>query len=143
MKHLHMRLLMISLIAIVSAGCRGRVTEDHAHEKEAGEPEPWAVTAWGEKYEIFAEADPLIVGSVSKSHTHVTVLDGFAPLRAGSVSAILRSADGSEAVFTQNKPVRDGIFSIEIRPEREGEFQLAFRIESEAGPEEVPSGSVS
>jgi RND family efflux transporter MFP subunit len=136
-----MRALHLLWIAGVTAaafyGCSKR------EANETSEPEPWAVTSWGAKYEIFAEADPLVVGAVSKSHTHVTVLDGFAPLRAGTVSAILRDSAGAEKVFTRNEPVRDGIFSIEIRPEQEGEFDLAFRVESEAGIEEIPSGRVS
>lgn len=137
--------LLIALVAIAGVGCRGRVAEhgDHAHHEEVDGAKPWAVTAWGDRYEIFAEADPLIVGGVSKSHTHVTVLDGFAPLRAGVVSAILRGADGAQSVFKQEQPVRDGIFSIEIRPEHPGEFDLSFRVESEAGTEEIPSGRVA
>ena len=138
--------LFITLMAIAGVGCRDRVAEhatDQAHHEQGDGTEPWAVTAWGDRYEIFAEADPLVVGGVSKSHTHVTVLAGFAPLRAGTVSAILRGADGSQSVFKQEQPVRAGIFSIQIRPEQQGEFDLSFRVESEAGAEEIPSGRVS
>lgn len=138
--------LLVALMAIGSLGCQSRVAEkshDGAHHEGSDDPEPWAVTAWGDRYEIFAEADPLVVGGVSKSHTHVTVLAGFAPLRVGVVSAILRSSGSTPSVFTQKQPVRDGIFSIEIRPERAGEFDLTFRVESEAGVEEIPSGRVT
>lgn len=142
--------LLTACIAIFGVGCRDRVADEHAHDgseahghgDEKKEAEPWAVTAWGERYEIFAEADPLLVGVVSKSHTHVTVLQGFKPLGAGVVSAILRGPDGSRSVFARNEPLRDGIFSIEIKPEHEGEFQLAFLIESGAGSEEIASGRV-
>jgi len=132
---------LCALAALVVAGCEER--DDDGHEHGGAAVEPWAVTAWGDRYEIFAEAAPLEVGVVSKSHTHVTVLQGFAPLRSGVVSAILRGADGTESVFTEREPVRDGIFSIEIRPENEGEYDLVFRVESDAGPEDVPAGRVA
>ena len=45
--------------------------EEHEHEED----EAWAVTAWGEQFEIFAEADPMVVGETVKSHTHVTMVD--------------------------------------------------------------------
>ncbi len=116
---------------------------DHAHGAEApAEPEPWAVTAWGERYEIFPEIDPLIAGEVSESHTHVTVLDGFTPLTEGRVAILLRDAAGSEESFEQTVAKRPGIFGVDLRPAREGEFELLFRVESVAGSEEIPGGRV-
>ncbi len=129
------------LLALISAayGCGVNRDKDAAH---GDHEEGWAVTAWGDRYEIFAEADPLIVGKESKSHTHVTILDGFAPLENGSVSAVLRGAGGREWVFRQDRALRPGIFSVVIRPESEGAFDLAFRIESAAGREDVRAGRV-
>lgn len=115
----------------------------HEHSAAAPEgPEPWAVTAWGERYELFPEVDPLIAGEVSESHTHVTVLDGFTPLTEGRVAIVLRDAAGAEQVFEQTVARRAGIFGVELRPEREGEFELLFRIESAAGAEEIVGGRV-
>lgn len=127
----------IAALALVASGCAKREAETHAHD-----PEPWAVTSWGERYEIFAEADPLAVGETSKSHTHVTILDGFAPLTEGVVSAMLIDSTGATAVFKQPKALRAGIFSIEIKPQVAGTFDLVFRVESKAGTEEIRSGRV-
>ncbi len=125
----------VAALALVASGCAKREAEKHAHE-------PWAVTCWGERYEIFAEADLLAVGETSKSHTHVTILDGFAPLTEGVVSAVLIDSTGATAVFTQPKAMRAGIFSIEIKPQVAGTFDLVFRVESKAGTEEIRSGRV-
>ena len=108
------------------------------HEEEEG----IAVTAWGDRYEVFAEADPLVVGQLSKSHTHVTILDEFPPLREGIVTAVLRAPAGAEHAFRQEKALRDGIFSIEIKPTQAGVFDLAFKVESPAGTETIPAGRV-
>jgi membrane fusion protein, heavy metal efflux system len=134
-----MRILLASCIAVLLAtsilGCQRRTETTH-------EEEGIAVTAWGEHYEIFAEADPLVVGKVSKSHTHVTVLDSFAPLKQGAVTAILRDEGGTQEAFRQEGALRDGIFSVEIKPSRGGIFNFSFRVESPSGTEEIQAGRV-
>ena len=115
---------------------------DHGHEHAGDGVEPWAVTAWGTHFEIFAEAPPLVVGEVSKSHTHVTILSDFSPLREGLVEAILRRTDGVETIFRQPKALRDGIFDVPIRPSAEAEYELIFRIRGAGLTEEIPAGRV-
>ncbi len=141
-------LLVVSLL--LAPACRpgdAGHADDHAGEEGGGhshgdEDDGWAVTAWGERFEIFAEAGPLTAGSTARSHTHVTVLADFSALRAGRVAAVLRAADGRESVFEQTQALRDGIFDVEITPAEAGEFELAFQIEAAAGSEEIPAGRV-
>lgn len=133
-----MRILMAVLLLFLGACQRGEDAHDHAH----AEDENWSVTSWGARYEIFAECEPLVAGQAAKSHTHVTVLDDFSPLRSGKVLAVLRSNDGRESVFAQDKPTRDGIFSVAIAPTSTGDYDLAFRVVGATGIEEVQSGRV-
>lgn len=146
--------LAFSLAVLVAlVGCQSPQNaaepEDHghAHGDEGGhahgEGESWSVTTWGEHFEIFAEADPLLTYGVSNSHTHVTVLDDFSPLREGVVSIVLRDAQGQESVFQQPFALRDGIFDVEIVPTEEGEYDLYFRIEGAGRTEQIPGGRVS
>ena len=114
---------------------------DHAHSQGAP-AESWAVTAWGEHFEIFPECDALVAGQVAKCHTHVTLLPSFAPLKEGEVSAVLRGTDGTESAFRATQPVRDGIFSIAIQPEHEGTFDLLFRVVTPEIHEEIAAGRV-
>src|SRR5688572_1969830 len=79
-------------LALATGGCRGE-----AEEAET-EPEGWAVTAWGERYELYQEVEPLVAGAAASAHAHVTLLDGFAPLTEGKVEIVLRGA-GGEQVF--------------------------------------------
>lgn len=147
-------LVMFAAIALGACGGGGSDTDHghshgdggHSHEQDthaaAEEPESWAITSWGEHFEIFAEMDPLDAGHVSKSHTHVTILDGFLPLTVGKVSAILRSESGAEQVFAKDEALRAGIFSIEIKPEMAGEYDFIFRVEAIGIIEDIPSGRV-
>lgn len=124
--------------------CGGSPKDEHgepqAEKAAADEPEPWAVTTWGERYEIFPETAPLVAGSASSAHTHVTVLSDFSPLRQGSVSIMLRGSGGEQSFAGTFK--RDGIYDVPITPAREGAYDLLFRIDSAAGREEIPGGKV-
>lgn len=131
--------IVLASFLLTFVACSGQ--RDHEHTA-AGEDENWAVTAWGEQFEIFAEADPLVVGQVSKSHTHVTVLDDFSALSEGVVEAVLRAADGSESTFSRDEALRPGIFSIEIEPKTEGTFILLFRVNGAGVNEQIRAGRV-
>lgn len=127
----------LALMAAFGAACRGG---DDDPAKAEAEHENWSVTAWTEHFEVFPEVEPLVAGQVADAHTHVTVLPDFSPLREGTVSAILRGPSGTQE-FTGTF-LRDGIYGIEIKPVREGEYDLSFRIKAGGIEEEVPGGRV-
>ena len=107
----------------------------------AAEAESWQVTAWGERYELFPEVDALVAGATATAHAHVTVLDGFRPLTGGRVAIVLRDGGGEE-VFEATTAARPGIFTIDVAPAAVGEYELHFRVSSEAGTEEIRGGRV-
>lgn len=116
---------------------------DHAAEEaHEAEDESWAVTAWGEHFEIFAEADPLEEGATSLAFTHVTAHTDFSPLVEGTVSVVLVDSGGTEVSFSKDEPTRPGIFSIDVVPEKAGEFDLVFRVETPNRREDIPAGRV-
>jgi membrane fusion protein, heavy metal efflux system len=125
------------------AGCGSPSAKEHAGpagEPAAPEEESWSLTSWGQLYEIFPETRPLVAGAVALSHTHVTALADFSPLKTGGVVAVLRGT-GPEQSFAGTFK-RDGIFEIPFRPAREGVYDLAFRVDGPAGREEIPAGKV-
>ena len=133
------RLILTTLVALGALGC----VQEKSHDKLALEPDGrWAVTAWGEHYEVFAECGPLIAGASATCNAHVTVLKGFTPLTAGSVSAVL-GGSGPDLVFRQNQPKRDGIYPVEVRPSSEGAFELSFQVDGRAGQEDIAAGRVN
>jgi RND family efflux transporter MFP subunit len=132
--------LLLGLLSVGGYGCRAGGSKGGGSSPAV--PEGWSVTAWGERYEVFAETGPLVAGASVTSNAHVTVLSGFAPLNEGGVTLILRGPAGAEEVFRQERPKREGIYPIEVKPRAEGTFDLVFRIVSSAGPEELTAGRV-
>ncbi len=132
----------IHLVACGLVGAAVACGHDHAPEADAEAYESWAVTAWGELYEVFPEVDPLVAGAEASAHTHVTILEGFAAMQAGTVSIVLRGERG-EQVFTAREPVRPGIFNVAVVPEAAGDYELLFRIAGAAGEETIPGGRVN
>jgi cobalt-zinc-cadmium efflux system membrane fusion protein len=123
-------------VAVLSASCR-KAGED---APAGAEPATWSVTAWTDHFEVFPEVEPLIAGRSASAHTHVTILSGFSPMREGTVSAVLRR--GSEVQEFAGVFRRDGIYGIDIKPAREGEYDLLFRIKTKGLAEDVPAGKV-
>jgi RND family efflux transporter MFP subunit len=140
------RMVPASLAFALLLGCgrSSRPERGHAHGEAAHpaeEPESWSLTAWGEHFEIFPETEPLIAGSVARSHTHVTLLEGFSAMKEGRVFAVFRDASKREEAF-EGELKRDGIYEIEMKPSREGELDLMFRIDTPGRKEEVAAGRV-
>ncbi len=138
----------LSVFALLAAGLAACLTlwtlgcaPDHDHSEEA-EEESWAVTAWGDEFEIFAETGLLAVGTTSIAFTHVTLLDDFSPLTEGTVSVVLRGASGTERVFSIDEMIRPGIFSVPVAPDAAGELDVVFRVETTGRSEEIPAGRV-
>lgn len=136
-------LLFLSLpVLLALPACRDSAPapEEHAHAEE--EAESWPVTAWSEHYELFAETDPLIADQEAPSHAHFTYLPDFSALNEGSVTGILRAADGREESFHAPKPLRAGIFNVVFKPSREGTYELVFAVRNSKASEEIRAGRV-
>ena len=131
----------LPLFLLALPACRDSASAPEEHT-EAEEAEGWAVTAWSEHYELFAETDPLIAGQEAPSHAHFTYLPDFSALNEGSVTGILRGADGQEESFLAPKPLRAGIFNVVFKPAREGTYDLIFRVSNRKASEDIPAGRV-
>lgn len=123
-------------IALVAAlGCGQGHHDDHGgghHDDHTGDELPaQSVTVWTARSELFAEYPPLVVGTESTFLAHVTVLEGFTPLDAATVTVRVTMADGSVDQARVEAPARPGIFTPAITPGRAGDCTLALEI---AGP---------
>ncbi len=133
------RLLLTMLVLLGALGC----AREKSPDKLASHPgESWSVTAWGERYEVFAECGPLIAGTSADCNSHVTALEGFVPLTTGAVSVAL-AGSGPDLVYRQDHPKRDGIYAVEVRPPSEGAFELRFQVDGPAGREDIAAGRVN
>ena len=101
----------------------------------------WAVTAWGNHFEVFPEMAALRVGEASTVLTHVTHLDTGLPLQEGRVEVVLRTSEGDE-VFAADAPRRPGIFEVVVSPQREGEAELELRVNGPTHQDVLRGGKV-
>ncbi len=129
-----------ALPAVVLLACSAPPPDEPHDDHDHGEA--WSVTVLGERFEVFPEIDALAAGQPAMAHTHVTRLADFAPLLEGTVEIVLVDASG-EQVFGAGRPVRPGIFNVEVTPRQAGEASLLFRIDDGGGTEEIPGGRIS
>lgn len=139
------RLVMAVLAAVALAACGVHNEADHDQGRRgqsAAEAEPWAVTAWGQHFELFPEVDALVAGEAAAAHVHVTILDGFKPATEGSVAIVLVGSGGDRERFSSTTTVRPGIFNVDVRPGAPGERDLLFEVEVGGVAEAIPGGRV-
>jgi RND family efflux transporter MFP subunit len=111
----------------------------HTHENENGHHHDDAklqLTAYGNEWEVFAEAAPFATGQESGVLAHFSWLENFKPLTQGSVTATL-TINGKSVSQTLEKPTRTGICRFSLTPETEGVGTLVFTLDTEKGKSEV------
>jgi RND family efflux transporter MFP subunit len=126
--------ITIALLAILAAPALAGSEQEHGNdnlEKQAQGPETpsIAVTQWTEEMELFMEYPVLVADSPGRFIIHLTILDGFQPVREGAVTLRLSEMDGTTHETVEAELLREGIFAPTVRLPREGpyEFDLSYR----------------
>ena len=110
---------------------------NHHHQQEGHAPnEVLQLTAYSDRFEVYAAAEPFVAGTESEIVAHFTFLDSFKPLEAGTVIASLVSGGEVLAQDTLTAPTRQGIYKLHLTPSREGQGVVLFRVQTD-GTEEV------
>ena len=137
---------IVSLVALLTVGCHH---DDHAHDAtpHAADDESLparAVTVWTDTTELFMKYEPPVVGRDGKFAAHLTALPSFEPVPEGTMTLVLRMADGTTATAQAEKPASPGLFRALIRPVTAGTCSLSISVQSpqttdaiDAGPCEV------
>lgn len=137
------------LLLVLAVGCKSDHSHDdpggddhgHGHGEAAGDELPaQSVTVWTAKSELFMEYDPFVVGSESRFLAHLTVLDGFKPLREGQVSVTIAMSGGASATVTADGPARAGIFIPAFTPKTAGDCTLTVEVKAEAVVDRIDAG---
>lgn len=132
------RALVACAIAALLAACDGSAGGyDHAHEHPEGHDhhaqghghdEPMrSITLFSERFELFAEHPPAVVGQEVQILAHLTVLDGFRPLDQGTVRLELNGP--AEVRAASERPLRPGIYQLSFTPRAAGTFRGSIQIE--------------
>jgi len=114
------------LAVILGAACR-RPSAD------VPQPEPvtHSVTRWSEKTELFMEYPPLVAGRIARFAVHLTTLDDFSALAAGTPRLELTpESGGAPDVLRGSGPSRPGVFRIEGAPQHAGQYRWTLVIEA-------------
>jgi cobalt-zinc-cadmium efflux system membrane fusion protein len=126
------------VLCVFTAGCNRSSAPEAAPE----EPEALSVTRWTDKTELFAEYQPLAVGSTSRFAIHLTRLDGFKPLTDGNVEVRLQGGSGPPEIFRVDAPSRPGIFGVDVRPANAGKRGLVIVLSANGLTDEHRVGEV-
>ncbi len=142
MKRIPTLAVCLSLFALL--GAPRAVAQDHGHDHgddhghdhgveadahPAGDELPTvAVTQWTDTMELFMEYPEMVAARSGRFIIHLTVLEGFQPVRAGKVTLTFTAADGSREVRSADTLLREGIFAPDIGLREPGsyEFELAY-----------------
>lgn len=113
------------IAAAAVTGC-GDARDGHAADARS-HAEKLQLTAYGDDFEVYAEASPFVVGEASDILAHLTRLESFKPLEAGRVVASL-VVDGDSIAQQLEAPVRPGVYKFSLSPRKGGEARLTFDI---------------
>ncbi len=128
------KILLGMLVAIFMASCSPSVRETDNHDENEAVKENY--TAYGDNLELFAEADPFVVGATANVLAHLSLLPDFTAVEQGKLIVTL-TVQGKETQVILTKPTRKGIYAFEIKPETQGKGTLLMEWVSENGTLEV------
>ena len=136
---MQIKLFYAALIAILVASCSGHShSEEYEHEHDSEmvheeehehEEVKLQYTVYSNEFELFAEADPFIVGGKANVLSHFSMLPSFKALEDAAVTIKL-SVNGKTVEQTLQQPTRKGICCFDIQPKEKGKGVLVFEIES-------------
>lgn len=126
---MYFKLLLTSFIALAIAGCNQNPgSETHAESEEV----KFQYTAYSQDFELFAEADPFVVGQTANVLSHFSHLPEFTPISGGAITIKL-IVNGKTVEQTVESTSRKGIYSFDINPEVSGNGTLEYLLETDAG----------
>lgn len=130
---MYLKFLSFSLFVLAFAGC------NHNHEIEIhteSEEVKVQYSAYSERFELFAEADPFVTGQTANVLSHFSNLPDFTAFAKGTITLKL-IIDGRSTEQTLENPIRKGIYSFDIRPEESGEGTMEYLVNTDSGDYKV------
>ena len=126
------KFLLILFVVLLVSCSQNSEDQDGNHIHDTKLP----LTGYSNDLEVFAEADPFIVGNNSTILAHVTNLEDFKPIDKCSVTVNL--IVGTQIIRqTVTEPKKLGIYEFNLQPEVTGKGKLIFVINTEKGEYEV------
>jgi RND family efflux transporter MFP subunit len=130
-------------------------TSCHRHDQDHGHGHPHAaaaaeeeapglsITRWTDNYELFVELPLPRPGKAVSYHAHVTRLEGFMAVTAGTFKVRYKSATGLAKEAVQTGVKRPGIFVFESPAPAAGAYSLEMAYELDGKTDVFDCGSVT
>lgn len=122
------KLFLFAILAFTFAGCN----KNNNGEKQAQEETKIQFTAYSAEFEVFAEADPFVVGKKGGVLSHFSHIPNFKALESGQVTIRL-FIDGKEVNQSLPQPTRKGIYKFELTPTAKGVGKIVYDFKTEQG----------
>ena len=123
-----MRLAPIGLILLLLFTAAAYAGDDHSHGANNETPSV-AVTQWTDEVELFMEYPVPVIAVPGRFIIHLTILDGFQPVREGTVELVFTNSGGKTREIEARNVLREGIFAPYISLTEPGryEFSLSYK----------------
>ena len=99
------------------------------------------LTSYSSQFEVYAEADPFVVGKTGNVLSHFTFLSDFKALENAVVTIRLIIGD-KQISQTLEKPTRKGIYSFDVNPSVPGNGKIVFEVKDTLGKSDYLESSV-
>ena len=120
----------LAVLTILLTSCYGFGCARHRDEPKA-ETATLNVTHWTEESELYMEYPPLVAGQPALFAVHLTKLDDFKALNAGTPSIeFTAESGGTRTVLRGSPPSRPGAFRVEGKPPGAGRYRWALVVEA-------------
>ena len=121
-------IFFIAVFGLFLSACNEKHTIENEQEHEHEEVK-FKYTVYTSDLELFAEADPFIVGKECNILSHFSKLVDFKPLQNANITLKLQ-VGGKELSETLQGSDRPGIYSFNLKPEVTGQGKLIYEISS-------------
>lgn len=137
---MYFKIILIVLVALLTANCHSHSDsqdqDNLTNEPHLNEDAKVLFIAYNDRFELFTESDPLVVGELASLLSHITILPEFKPLENSKVTLTIQVQD-SEVRQTIENPSRKGIYNFTIVPEKQGSGTLKYEITNDSGTFEI------
>ncbi|MDM8002430.1 MAG: efflux RND transporter periplasmic adaptor subunit [Bacteroidota bacterium] len=130
---MYFKYFAVSLAAMLLTACNNSNPVDRGAEHEVLKVQ---YTVYSDTLELFAEADPLVTGTVSNVLSHFTTLSDFKPLASGTVTLKL-TVNGQTVEETAENPIRRGIYSFNVTPAGAGKGTIEYLVRTGTGESRI------
>jgi len=120
--------IVLATLVLVSCDRDRGAAEMHDHAEEGHAHKALQSTLYSGEYEYFIEYDAPEAGRHTSFLVHVTDLETYSPVEAGSLTIRL----GDHEVKA-DAPARPGIFEMELEPEHAGNSAITYTLDTEDG----------